>query len=75
MEKILKKICEICKKEEEIDSDDSIYFLELNSINLGRNDGSIAEEVLLDGCMQTQTICEECIKKLGFKFTKKEVTL
>lgn len=72
---MLKKICEICKKEEIVDIEDNIYFIHLGSRNLGYEKIDEAKEIRYkdSDTIQGKEICEECIKKLGFEFNKEVI--
>ena len=69
---MLKKICEVCGKEERVDIEDNIYFIHLGSRNLGYEEIDEAKEIRNkdSNVIQGKQICEKCIKKLGFAFNK-----
>jgi len=68
---MLKKICEVCGKEEIVCWDDYIYYIALGSHRIGYEEVDDAKEIEgKETPQQSKEICEECIKKLGFTFNK-----
>jgi hypothetical protein len=67
---MIKKVCDICGKEEVVGWEDIIYHISLESNILGawEDNEKGDEKIIVDGIGQCKDICEDCIKKLGFSF-------